>query len=160
MNYIIPTTNRKTISRTLDSIVSNDTDPSIFISSGGSAGHNRNKCLDRICEDMEWIIFVDDDDFLVDGYMNELDTSFDIVIFRMFQSGNIIPRYNNDKITLGNVGINFAMKTDFFLKSGAKFDINGHGEDWRFIKQLLKFNPMIKITDKVMYIAPTSEHLK
>lgn len=161
MNYIIPTVNRPTLARTLASITCNDPNPAIFIASGGTAGENRNKCLSQICHDKKWIIFVDDDDFLIDGYIDELDDLFDIVIFRMYQSGvSVIPRYGNNKIVSGNVGINFAMKTDFFLKSGATFDNGGHGEDWRFMQQLLKFNPNIKITDEIMYIAPISNHLK
>lgn len=157
MNYIIPTLNRPTLDRAIVSIIDEDTNANIIINSdGASAGENRNKALKRVSEEHEWIIFLDDDDFLGPGYLKQLDSDYQIVIFRMLQNGVTIPRRDDERLYFGNVGINFAIKTRHYLQRPIKFDSDGHGEDWRFFERLLAFEPKIKITNGVFYHAPIS----
>ena len=84
------------------------------------------------------LFFVDDDDYLKNGHKKVLSKSqdFDVVILRMKQGENIIPRYDNRVIESGNVGINFALKSQFYLKHKFLFDNNGHEEDWRFLTKV------------------------
>ena len=97
---------------------------------------------------------MDDDDFYSKSYLNELDNEFDIIVVRMNQYGRFIPSYENESLCYGNVGINFFIKMDFYIKNNILFDNLGHGEDWRFIEQHLKYNPKIKVTKDVFYNAP------
>ena len=118
----------------------------ILVCKGGSAAVNRNLGLKNATGD--WIFFIDDDDFYSEGYLSEVDESFDIIIFRMKMGHLIIPRLENETIVKGNVGINFAIKTEFYKKLNAEF-VNQFCEDWYFLEQYLKLNPKIKITEKV-----------
>lgn len=70
----------------------------------------------------------------------------------MKQGERIIPRIENENIIMGNVGINFAIKSTFYKKLNAQF-INRFAEDWFFLEQYLKLNPKVKITDKIYYNA-------
>lgn len=154
VNYIIPTLGRETITRTIESIINEDLNANILVRSVGTASQNRNKALKEM-PNSDWVGFIDDDDFYSSGYLSELDNEFDIVVVRMNQYGGFIPRYENESLVYGNVGINFFIKTDFYNKNFFLFDDLGHGEDWRFIEQHLKFNPKIKVTKDVYYNAPT-----
>lgn len=155
--YIVPTVERETLGRTLDSIRNEDPDGQILVCKGGSAAVNRNLGLKNATGD--WIFFIDDDDFYSEGYLSEVDESFDIIIFRMKMGHLIIPRLENETIVKGNVGINFAIKTEFYKKLNAEF-VNQFCEDWYFLEQYLKLNPKIKITEKVYYNAPDPAHWK
>lgn len=160
MNYIIPTLNRSSLKRAVNSILKNDTNANIIInSSENSASSNRNEALKRIDIGLKWIIFLDDDDYLSDGYLSELDCDADIVVFRMDQGGRIIPHPQRNELVGGNVGINFAITTEFYQKLQLEFDDLGHGEDFRFLQKYLELNPKVKITDQTYYNAPTSAHL-
>jgi len=168
IDYIIPTINRPSLKKTIASIKDENIDHNILIcDSQKSAGENRNKCLKEV-KNSDWIIFVDDDDYLKKGHSLELDDNFNIVILKMDQEGKILPdinkkgygRYSNTCLFKGNVGINFAIKTSFYLKYKYKFDTDGLAEDWRFLEMFIQKTNKIKITDQVYYIAPSSEHTK
>ena len=138
IDYIIPTLYRPTLSRTIASIQSEEGEHNLYIcGTKKSAGENRNECLRKV-KDSDWVVFVDDDDYLKNGHKKVLSKSqdFDVVILRMKQGENIIPRYDNRVIESGNVGINFALKSQFYLKHKFLFDNNGHEEDWRFLTKV------------------------
>lgn len=155
--YIIPTIGRASLKKTIDSIKAEDPTAEILIKSGGSAGENRNNGL--VAAKGDWIFFIDDDDYYSPGYLREVDNDLDIVVFRMNQQGKIIPSYENENLVGGNVGINFAIKKTFYNKLNIKFDISGFAEDWRFLKKFLDLKPNVKITEKVYYNAPISNHM-
>ena len=168
IDYIIPTLNRPSLQRTIQSIKEEETKYSIkanilICDTENCAAKNRNKSLEKV-KDSDWILFVDDDDYLAHGHSLELDNNFDIVILTMEQEGKIKPDQkliqNNTCIFQGNVGINFAIKTSFYLKYEYAFDNLGIGEDWRFLWRYLAYTKKIKITDKVYYHAPLSDHTK
>ena len=162
IDYIIPTLYRPTLSRTIASIQSEGREHNLFIcGTQKSAGENRNECLKQV-KTSDWVVFVDDDDYLKNGHKKVLSESqdCDVVILRMKQGENIIPRYENRVIESGNVGINFALKTEFYLKHKFLFDNQGHEEDWRFLTKVLTKTKKIKVTDNIYYIAPIIQHLK
>ena len=170
IDYIIPTLNRPSLQRTIESIKKENIDHNILIcDSEKSAGENRNKSLKKV-KDSEWIVFVDDDDYLVKGHSVELDNNFDIVILTMDQEDKIKPNVNLSGkdfgyktiscVFKGNVGINYAIKTSFYLKYNYKFDDQKIAEDWRFLKMFIEKTDKIKITEKVFYHAPKSKHTK
>lgn len=174
VTYIIPTVNRKSIVKSISSILSQDPLARIIIQQGGTAGENRNKGIlseiianNVLGDHSEWISFLDDDDFYREGYLDELDSSYDVVVFRMLQNGVIIPKGN--LLYAGNVGINFAIKTSFLssimivdevLDSNYLFDSLGHAEDWRFLEKILTHSPNIKITDNIYYECSQVNHLR
>ena len=158
IDIIIPTLGRHTIERAIKSTIHKDIVTNILICGTEScAGYNRNKCLEKDTGS-DWIVFVDDDDYLTPNYHTELDSNYDIVVLRMKQNNTIIPRYGDDTLRYGNIGINIAISTKFYKQTNAKFD-NKHGEDWRFIEQLLSYQPKIKITIGTYYNAPIAQHL-
>ena len=159
IDIIIPTIGRSTIERAALSTLHPDINVNTLICGTEScAGFNRNKCLEKVT-DSDWIVFVDDDDYLSTDYHKELDDVYDIVVLRMRQNQTIVPRYGDNTLRFGNVGINIAISTDFYKRTGAAFS-TGHGEDWNFVEQLLKFNPKVKVTDDIFYNAPVAQHLR
>jgi glycosyltransferase involved in cell wall biosynthesis len=173
ITYIIPTMNRPSLVNSITSILSQDPTARIILQQGGSAGENRNSgLLSEIVTSTvvdgysDWIAFLDDDDFYREGYLAEIDGSYDLVVIKMVQNGVEIPRDSN--LVGGNVGINFVISTSFLssimLQSGDVntaylFDSLGHGEDWRFLEKILKHNPRVKITDKVYYECSQVNHM-
>lgn len=155
--YIIPSVGRPTLTRTIKSIIDEDNNAQIIVNNNGTAGENRNKGLEQA--NGTWLFFIDDDDFYSEGYLSEIDQYHDIVVFRMMQHDRVIPSYENSKLQLGNVGINFAIKKSFYDKIKAKFRNFGFAEDWFFLEQYLKLNPKVKITDKIYYNAPIANHM-
>ena len=157
-SYIIPTIGRETIGRTVHAILKEDPLAQILICNGGqSAGENRNKGL--VQAKGEWIVFCDDDDFLNPGYLQQLSTDADLVVFRMMQHGRIIPDITNE-LRISNVGINFAMRRSLWEKEKPMFDDGKMEEDWRFLERLLSLSPKVKVTNDVFYNAPASSHIQ
>lgn len=157
--YVIPTINNDSLNKTIKSILSVDKNATISIKQGGNAANNRNFLLKNILynndiNNFKWVLFIDDDDFYIGDYISELDENFDLVVLTMEQEGKKIPRSNN--LFFGNVGINFAVKTNFLLsfKEKITFPEKNEGEDWGFLSLLLKKNPKYKITSNIYYMAP------
>jgi|TARA_R110000824_G_scaffold21863_6_gene81038 glycosyltransferase involved in cell wall biosynthesis len=160
IDYIIPTLYRPTLSRTIASIQKENVNHNLLIyGTKESAGYNRNEGLNKVV-DSDWIVFVDDDDYLITGHSKELDKDFDIVVLRMKQDEKIIPNRENNVLQAGNMGINFAVNTSFYNKNRVVFDNEGHEEDWRFFIKLCEKTDKIKVTDKIYYIAPKTHHIK
>ena len=140
IDFIIPTLFRDTLKKSKKSIIDENLgseNTNIFINgSGSSAGENRNFGLQRV-KNSDWIVFLDDDDYLVQGFSKQLDSNFDIVVLRMLQENKYIPSKESkvSDLVLGNVGINFAIKTSFYLKNKIFFDHEGLGEDFRFLQK-------------------------
>ena len=165
IDYIIPTVNRPSLERTKKYIelerVTNETKPNLIICDKGKcASSNRNLGLEQV-KDSDWIVFVDDDDWLKVGHSKELDKNFDIVVLRMLQGDIKIPRgcVCPENLWYGNVGINFALQTDFYLKNKIKFQEGKLGEDWLFLRpHLFKTNKeRVKVTKDIFYFAPVSK---
>mgnify|MGYP003636752440 CR=1 FL=1 len=160
IDYIIPTLYRPTLSRTIASIQRENTEHNLLVcGTKDSASENRNESLSKV-KDSDWIVFLDDDDYLLKGHSKELDKDFDIIILRMKQADKIIPTPKDRVLKQGNVGINFALKTSFYLKNKFLFDDKGHEEDWRFLVKVFEKTTKIKVTNKIYYIAPEIYHLK
>ena len=173
VTYIIPTVGRASIAASIHSILSQDPNARIIIQQGGTAGENRNSGIlsevitNTVVENhSDWIAFLDDDDFYREGYLTELEDSYDLVVMKMLQNGVEIPR--NSTLVGGNVGINFAISTAFLSKIMIQegsldtkylFDSLGHAEDWRFLEKVLKYNPRVKITEKVYYECSQVNHM-
>jgi hypothetical protein len=173
ITYIIPTMNRISLPTSIYSILSQDPIARIILQQGSTAGENRNSGLlsevitSTVVEGYSnWIAFLDDDDFYREGYINEVDSSYDLIVMKMLQNGVEIPR--NLNLVGGNVGINFIISTSFLSKimlekgeldTSYLFDSLGHAEDWRFLEKILKHNPRVKITDQVYYECSQVNHL-
>jgi hypothetical protein len=173
ITYIIPTMNRPSLSTSITSILSQDPTARVIVQQGGSAGENRNSGLlsevitnTVVDRHSDWISFLDDDDFYREGYLSEVDDSYDLIVLKMLQNGVEIPRDSN--LVGGNVGINFMISTSFLsnimLQSGEMdtaylFDSLGHAEDWRFLEKILQHNPRVKITEKVYYECSQVNHI-
>jgi glycosyltransferase involved in cell wall biosynthesis len=150
--YIIPTIGRATLFRTTESI---EPAGKIIIEKGGTASENRNRGLDKLSlyRNVDWLLFIDDDDYYLPNYELELDNEFDIVVIRMLQNNHIVPD-NTDELRFANVGINFAINLNKIDKNNLpRFDNQGEGEDWRFLEKLLQDYKKVKITKEIYYIA-------
>ena len=55
VNYIIPTLGRKTINRTIESILDEDLNANILVRSVGTASENRNRGLKDMNIGLDWI---------------------------------------------------------------------------------------------------------
>lgn len=166
--------NRTSLPTSIYSILSQDPIARIVLQQGGTAGENRNSGLlsevitNTVVEGYSnWIAFLDDDDFYREGYLAEVDNSYDLIVMKMLQNGVEIPR--NSNLVGGNVGINFMISTSFLSKimlekgeldTSYLFDSLGHAEDWRFLEKILQHNPRVKITDKVYYECSQVNHMQ
>lgn len=150
---IIPTIGRDTLEKAVMSVTNNRA--CAIIKQEGTAGENRNKGI-KEAETLkaQWVTFLDDDDYYNAGWDFQLDSNYDIIIFRMRQGEAIIPDAT-DELRFGNVGINFALNMNRIKwEDLPKFDNDGEGEDWRFLEQLLEKYPKVKITKDIYYVAP------
>ena len=156
---IIPTIGRDTLKKAIDSVklwaTYDNWVTSLIVETGGTASENRNNGLKKVeLIKPKWITFLDDDDYYNRCWYNELNDNYDIVIFRMKQGETIVPDKTNE-LRFGNVGINFALNMNRIKwEDLPKFDNDGEGEDWRFLEQLLKKYPKVKITNEIYYVAP------
>lgn len=119
------------------------------------AGSVRNQLLEKEI-DSKWIGFLDDDDTLTSDYIEGLKlesnkNNFDCCIFRMIlKDGTIIPRYGNNSLYIGNVGISFVVKTEFLKQNNIFFE-SSESEDFDFIKKLFETKAKIYISDYITY---------
>ena len=156
---IIPTIGRDTLKKAIRSVVDWSWTDYWFtfpiVETGGTASENRNNGLKKAeLIKPDWITFLDDDDYYKKEWWYELDSNYDIVIFRMRQGEAIVPDETNE-LRFGNVGINFALNMNRIKwEDLPKFDNDGEGEDWRFLEQLLEKYPKVKITNEIYYVAP------
>jgi len=180
IDFIIPTMYRDTLGRAIKSIQTevpyrksvDGTDISLNILIEGDVKDgrgigNRNSGLSKV-KDSDWIVFLDDDDWLLKGFSVELDSEYDIVVLRMLQSYNnpyfppkLVPPYhiNPEELNYGLCGCNIAVKTSFYLKHKIKVD-NVSSPDFKFLEGLLKETDKVKITPGIYYMAPLGGYNK
>lgn len=119
------------------------------------AGSVRNQLLQKEIHS-EWIGFLDDDDTLTSDYVEALKLestthNFDCCIFRMIlKDGTVIPRYGNNSLYIGNVGISFAVKASFLKQNNILFQ-SSESEDFEFIKNIHLNNGKIYISNYITY---------
>lgn len=122
----------------------------------GHAGLVRNEVLNLV--DTRWTAFVDDDDLLKPTYLNSLkryeneNPDKDIIIFtyRDIENGNTQPPSNLNYIKECNVGISFAIKTEFVQKNNILFTPGGV-EDFRFLQDCVNKGANYLITHDIQY---------
>jgi glycosyltransferase involved in cell wall biosynthesis len=160
MNYIIPTLGRNTLGRAVKSIIDEDKSANIIVMGNGkSAGENRNIAISKLDPTHKWTLFIDDDDYYESGYLSQLNDEYDMVVFRAKIGPNWVqPPYGEVGLHMNRVGIHFAIKTEFLMKSDIQFDSGSSAEDWRFLEKILDLNPKYVVTDEVYYIAPIPQH--
>jgi hypothetical protein len=119
------------------------------------AGSVRNQLLKKEI-DSEWIGFLDDDDTLTPEYVEALKfesnkNDFDCCIFRMIlKDGTVIPRYGNNSLYVGNVGISFAIKTSFLKENNIFFE-SSEAEDFHFLRNSFENKAKIYISNSITY---------
>lgn len=99
----------------------------------------------------EWIGFLDDDDSLDPNYVSVLFEkyfTYDFVVWRMkYTNGIVLPRFNSNDITFGDVGISFCYKS----KLDQLFKNNKDGEDFDFLTDLKQKTSNYIIASEVTY---------
>lgn len=150
---IIPTIYRESLGRAIYSVMEFNIIP--IIESGGTAGENRNRGIQKAKNlKADWIGFLDDDDYYKNIFNFSSAAEYDIVILRMQQGDKLVPDETGE-LKFGNVGINFALNMNRIKwEDLPEFDSNGEGEDWRFLEQLLQKYNKVKITKDIYYVAP------
>jgi glycosyltransferase involved in cell wall biosynthesis len=178
ITFIIPSLNRPTIIRTINSLKS-QTNPNwrcFIIYDGvdgtsfnderittiniekkglvgpqnGQSGLVRNEGI-KLC-DTEWIGFLDDDDTIHPKYVDTLYKQYDeydFVVWRMkYQNGVVIPEPNRNDLLFARVGISFCYKNKF---DNLLFDNNRDGEDFDFLMKLKDLTDNWIITPEIYY---------
>jgi len=178
ITFIIPSLNRPTLNRTVNSLLE-QTNPNwkaiviydgvqgekfederiktVFIDKTGLVGPNngqsglvRNEGIKLV--DTEWIGFLDDDDSLDKDYVKTLSekyTKYDFVLWRMvYQNGHILPPFTINDLVFARVGISFCYKNKF---EGLMFPHNRDGEDFDFLMELKNRSKNFIITPEVYY---------
>lgn len=178
ITFIIPSLNRLTLVRTIDSLLK-QTNPNwecIIVYDGvdghqfsddrvktikaeklgligprnGQSGLVRNIGI-KECK-TEWIGFLDDDDSLDPNYVQTLFekyTDFDFVVWRMlYKNGMILPPVNSNDLVFAKVGISFCYKNKF---ENLLFESNRDGEDFDFLMKLKSLSDNYVVTPEVFY---------
>ena len=180
VTFIVPTLGRATVQRTIDSFVAQpDWNWKAIIMGDGvkpntdyqddlhvkimqcehksHAGLVRNEAMRFVTTD--WIAFCDDDDWLDSNYVSSLKIhaeahpDCDIIIFsyRDVVTGNIQPpKGSGEEFYYCNVGISYAVKTDFVIRSGAKFDPYAT-EDFGFLDYCRNHGAKYIVTHDIKY---------
>lgn len=180
ITFIIPSINRPSLPRTIDSLIEqkNPNWKAIIIFDGvksnidisdnrfsiinidkkigknkNNAGEVRNIGIEKA--NTEWCGFVDDDDILLDNYVELFyeyinnERYLDLILFRLKGPNGIYPKYNKNNLFKCNVGISFCTKTDILKEY--KF-IPSNTEDFDLIDRLNKDKKKIMISDKITYL--------
>jgi glycosyltransferase involved in cell wall biosynthesis len=176
IDFIIPTKGRKTLGRSIESILSQTIqDFRVLVVFDGvdidepikdnrviylkapltkSPGLTRNFAFSHV--NSKWIGFLDDDDVLYEKYIEELkkedvlNPTLAFVLFRMVTS-KITPKLEiKDEIVFNETGISFAVKSSVLNRSKIVFDAKG-SEDYVFLKSLANKNYTFKISDYIAY---------
>lgn len=124
--------------------------------SGNQSGYVRNYLMSLV--DTDWIGFLDDDDSLRPEYVSNLqneikDNSLDCVVFRMSYDAtdaHVLPRIGNYDIVECQVGISFAVRTDFVRAVNLTFGQSAT-EDFVFLDNVIKKGGNLKVSDYIGY---------
>jgi len=122
----------------------------------GHAGLVRNVILPLV--ETRWTAFLDDDDFLKNTYVESLrrndnaSPDKDIIIFtyKDIENGNTRPPKHLRKIECCEVGMSFAIKTEFIRRTGVRFN-PGVLEDWGFLNDCVNAGATYLITHDIQY---------
>ena len=123
-----------------------------------SAGLVRNYAMS--ITDTEWIAFLDDDDIISNDYIEifykeiELYNETDLLIFRMYNDGRIIPKLYTNNFYLCDVGISFIMKKKIY-DNGLIFIPDG-AEDFLYLDKIRKHGYKIMISPYTKYYVRTN----
>jgi glycosyltransferase involved in cell wall biosynthesis len=179
ITFIIPTINRPTLKRTIESLIQQSAlnwkaivvydgvDGESFDDeriktieikktglvgpSNGQSGLVRNEGIKLV--DTEWIGFLDDDDSIHKDYVKlllEKYNEYDFVVWRMvYENGVILPPLYINQLIFAAVGISFCYKKNIFKE--LLFSQNRDGEDFDFLMELKKQSNKFVITPEVMY---------
>lgn len=120
-----------------------------------SAGEVRNYGMSFV--ETKWIAFLDDDDIIDNDYIetfyNEINNysnlDLDVIIFRMNDNENIIPKIKTDNFYICDVGISFIIKKSIF-EQGYRFIPDG-AEDFLYLDKLRKEGKRIMISPYIKY---------
>jgi len=178
VTFIIPSLNRPTLDRTVESLLSqtNENWEAIILFDGvsgktynderiltleipktgligpanGQSGMVRNEGI-KICK-TEWIAFLDDDDSIHHKYVEDLFKNYndkDFVVWRMkYISGIVLPPLFMNDIAFANVGISFCFKNKF---DNLFFECNRDGEDFDFLMKLKNSTDNWVIAPEIYY---------
>lgn len=180
IGFIIPTVGRPTLARTIDSlfrqtspdwravVVFDGTDPNYEtadprvvvlrtpekLGTANHAAHVRNYGAREI--DSEWVGFVDDDDTLVEDYVERAleairaDAEMDVLIFRMrYDSGLVLPPVGWDHFEIQKVGISFCLRRDVLLRN--PFEPSGE-EDFYLLDRCRSDGLRIVLSPHIAYL--------
>jgi len=123
----------------------------------GHAGLVRNFALPLV--DTVWTAFLDDDDYLLPTYVERLrmynniysDKNIIIFTYRDVENRNIQPPLWMKEIKSCNVGISFAIKTEFIQKNNIIFPPGGV-EDFAFLDSAVKAGGKYIIPGDIQYM--------
>jgi glycosyltransferase involved in cell wall biosynthesis len=178
ITFIIPSLNRPTITRTVESLLkqTNTNWNAIIIYDGvvgtgfederiktleisktglvgpanGQSGLVRNIGIEMV--KTEWVGFLDDDDTIDPNYVDTLIKKYqdkDFVVWRMkYSYGVILPPLFMNDLVFSTVGISFCYKNKF---DNLLFDNNRDGEDFDFLMKLKNLTNNWVITPEVYY---------
>jgi len=176
VTFIIPTMGRSTLARTVDSIIAQSAwnwkaivmfdgrDPNYSTTNDhvsiykreqkGHAGLVRNDAMKYVTTD--WIAFVDDDDWVTDDYVHTLmryANDYDVVIFsyKDVTNGNVQPPSSHRDFVYCNVGISFAVRTDFVIRNNIQFPAFST-EDFGFLDACRKAGARYILTHEIKYL--------
>lgn len=178
ITFIIPSLNRSTLSRSINSLI-NQTNSNwecivvydgvdgkdfddervqtIKIKKTGTIGpvHGLSGLVRNVGISMcktKWIGFLDDDDTLHPNYVDDLFkkyNDYDFVVWRMkYFYGEVLPPFDNNNLSFGNVGISFCYKNKF---DNLLFDSNRDGEDFDMLTKLKNLTNNFILTPEVYY---------
>lgn len=178
VTFIIPSLNRVTITRTVNSLL-NQSNPNwkcIIIYDGvdgmnfdderiqilkiekkgligpsnGQSGLVRNEGIQIV--NTEWIAFLDDDDSIHPNYVETLYSKYsecDFIVWRMkYSNGIVLPPLNSDELVFARVGISICYKNKF---DNLFFDNNRDGEDFDFLMKLKSLSDNYVVTPEIYY---------
>ena len=105
-------------------------------------------------------VFLDDDDSFSPDYINNLydeisiNPNMDICVFRMtFSPDNdtILPRFGEESISVGQIGISFAVNKKFINKHNIRF-VNSSIEDYFFLEKCEERGANIHYSNHINYL--------
>jgi glycosyltransferase involved in cell wall biosynthesis len=179
ITFIIPSLNRPTIKRTIESLFNQTSNQwkAIIVYDGvdgetfederikivkidktglvgpnnGQSGLVRNEGIKLV--ETEWVGFLDDDDSIDKNYVKTLIenyTKYDFVVWRMkYENGIVLPPFSMNELVFARVGISFCYKKSIFKE--LLFSQNRDGEDFDFLMELKKQSNKFIITPEVTY---------
>jgi glycosyltransferase involved in cell wall biosynthesis len=128
----------------------------VTASEGGHAGLVRNYGIDLV--DTKWTAFLDDDDWVEPSYVQKLNgysishPQLDLIVFtyKDVTNGNTIPNKKQTKIEACQVGISFAVKTDFINEHKIRFTPFAI-EDFRFLNECVQAGAKYWLSHDLLY---------